>query len=76
MPAQGTEVLINFESVYESLNTLKLAAQAFSDVADDWGEEDCKYALVNLLSVNLQQQLESHQQAVFNSLNIVESKAA
>ncbi|QBF81325.1 hypothetical protein EXU30_00380 [Shewanella maritima] len=74
MATQGTVVLSDFESVYQSLKQLKLAAQAVSDVADDWCEEDAKHALVTLLSSNLQQQLEQHQQVVLKSINVVESE--
>ncbi|MBW0298095.1 hypothetical protein [Shewanella xiamenensis] len=72
MLAQGTVVLTDFEPIYHSFNALELAVRAFSDVADDWCEDDLKHALVKLLSENLTHQLQQHQQIVFGSLARIE----
>lgn len=75
MSTQGTVILTDFEPIYHSLNALELAVRAFSDVADDWCEDDLKHALVKLLSENLTQQLQQHQQVVFGSFSVVEPTA-
>ncbi|MDN5369583.1 MAG: hypothetical protein PWP74_891 [Shewanella sp.] len=64
------------ESVYVSLKAMERAVQAFADVADDWCEDDPKQALVQLLSENLTQQLQSHQQAVYGALSSIEPAVA
>lgn len=75
MLAQGTVILTNFEPIYHSLNALELAVRAFTDVADDWCEDDLKYALLKLLSENLTQQWQLHQKAVLGSLALIEPTA-
>ncbi|TCN77725.1 hypothetical protein [Shewanella fodinae] len=64
------------ESVYLSLKAMERAVQAFADVADDWCEDDPKQALVQLLSENLTQQLQAHQQAVYGALSSIQPLAA
>ncbi|MGL5398623.1 MAG: hypothetical protein ACRDBQ_25675 [Shewanella sp.] len=76
MLAQGTVIQTNFEPIYHSLNALELAVRAFADVAEDWCEEDLKHALVKLLSENLNQQLQMHQQVIYRSLISVEPSQA
>jgi hypothetical protein len=75
MLAQGTVILTNFEPIDHSLNTLELAVRAFTDVADDWCEDDLKYALLKLLSENLTQQWQLHQRAVLGLLARIEPTA-
>ncbi|MCG9966301.1 hypothetical protein [Shewanella cutis] len=76
MLAQGTVIQTNFEPIYQSLNALELAVRAFADVAEDWCEEDLKHALVKLLSENLNQQLQMHQEVIYRSLISVEPSQA
>ncbi|HCD12818.1 hypothetical protein [Shewanella sp.] len=60
------------ETLYDTLQALEKGVQALTDVADDWCEEDRKYALVQLLADNLNQQLTVHQQAVYASMAVLE----
>ncbi|MFB2718790.1 hypothetical protein [Shewanella xiamenensis] len=76
MQTQGTVIQTNFEPIYQSLNALELAVRAFADVAEDWCEEDLKHALVKLLSENLNQQLQMHQEVIYRSLISVEPSQA
>lgn len=76
MAANGTVLIDNFESVYQSLQSLERGIQALADVANDWCEEDAKQALVQLLSENLTKQMQQHQQALFGSLARLEPSAA
>ncbi len=72
MLTQGIVVLTNFDSIYHSLDDLETVVRAFADIAEDWCEEDLKHALVKLLSENLNQKLQMHQQAVYRLLTSVE----